>query len=369
MQIELRTGFTTGACAAAAAKAAALALCKSPINVVKIKCPSGQEIQIPVKECEVLNPNTAQASVVKDSGDDAKFDVTHGLEICARVSFHDGNGITVKGGDGVGIVTKPGLPVPIGEPAINPVPKGMIIDSVREVLPPDVSAEVLIRVPDGTKVAKRTFNPKLGILGGISILGTTGIVRPHCLKAFIRSMAAQIDVAVAQGYACLILVPGNIGEKIAKELFDTPTDTIVQTGDFVGYIIGKTVEKGVKQIVILGHPGKLVKLAAGIFNTNHRVADARREIVAAYAALAGASKLVIKNILRANTTEEMAKILDQSSLSDTTFNLIADAVKERVNERTGGRVKVSVVMVSLERKILGSDSEARGLKIWRRRSI
>jgi cobalt-precorrin-5B (C1)-methyltransferase len=369
MEIGLRTGFTTGACAAAAAKAAALALCKGSVNVVEIKSPSGQEMQIRVKECEVLNPNTAEASVVKDSGDDTKFDVTHGLEICARVSFHNGNGITVKGGDGVGIVTKPGLPVPVGQPAINPVPRGMIVDSVREILPSDISAEVLIRVPDGTKIADRTFNPKLGILGGISILGTTGIVKPHCLKAFIKSMAAQIDVAVAQGYTHLILVPGNISEKIAKELFDTPTDTIIQTGDFVGYMIRKTVEKDAKQIVILGHPGKLVKLAAGIFNTNHRVADARREVVAAYAALAGASRLVIKKIIGANTTEEMAKILDQSKLSNKTFNLIAEAVKERINERTGGRVKVNVVIVSLEQKILGYDSEARGLKIWRRRYI
>lgn len=364
----MRTGFTTGACAAAAAKAAALALSVGPVSAVKVRCPAGGEMEIPIKKCEVMTPNKAVASVVKDAGDDAKFDVTHGLEICATVRFHDGNGIVVKGGEGVGIVTKPGLPVPVGEPAINPIPKRMIIESMREAAPAGVSAEIIISVPDGAKVADRTFNPKLGIVGGISILGTTGIVKPRSLSAFVSSIAAQVDVAVAQGYTRLILVPGNIGERMARRLLETPTDTVVQTGDFIGYMIMKAAEKGVDQIVILGHPGKLVKLAAGIFNTNNRVADARREVVAAYAALAGASRLVVERIMQANTTEEMAKILEHSKLSDATFNLIAEAVKERIIGKIGGKLKVSVVIVSLGGKLLGSDSSARGLEIWRRKS-
>ena len=364
----MQTGFTTGACAAAAAKAATLTLSIGPVNAVKIKSPSGKEIEIPIKKCEVISPSTARASVVKNAGDDAKYDVTHGIEICATVSFHQGTGIVVKGGEGVGIVTKPGLQVTVGEPAINPVPKRMIIESVREALPPNTSAEIIISVPDGAKVTSRTFNPKLGIVGGISILGTTGIVKPRALRTFIESIVTQIDVAVAQGHTTLILVPGNIGEKFAKQLLETPTDTIIQTGDFMGYMIKKAVEKGVKEIVILGHPGKLVKLAAGIFNTNYRVADARREVVAAYAAMAGASKDIIAMIMQANTTEEMAKILKHIHMSEVTFNLIANAVKDRVTEKINGEVKVSTVIVSLDGTVLGLDFNARGLNYWRRSS-
>jgi cobalt-precorrin-5B (C1)-methyltransferase len=364
----LRTGFTTGTCAAAAAKAATLALSIGPVNAVKINGPSGEEIGIPIKKCEVMGPSTARATVVKNAGDDVKYDVTHGIEICATVSFHQGTGIIVKGGEGVGIVTKPGLQVTVGEPAINPVPKRMIIESVREALPSNTSAEIVISVPDGAKVANRTFNPKLGIVGGISILGTTGIVKPRSISTFIESVVAQIDVAVAQGHRRLILVPGNIGEKFAKQLLETPADTVIQTGDFIGYMIKKAVEKGVKEIIILGHPGKLVKLAAGIFNTNYRVADARREVVAAYAAMAGASRDVVATIMKANTTEEMAKILQHVRLSQATFNLIANSVKDRVTEKVNGEVKVSTVIVSLDGTVLGLDSNAGGLDFWRRSS-
>jgi len=364
----LRTGFTTGACAAAAAKAATLALSSGPVSAVRIKCPAGVEIEIPIAKCERVGPHAARAIVVKNSGDDAKYDVTHGIEIIASVNIYNGTGITVKGGEGVGIVTKPGLQVAIGEPAINPVPKSMIIESVQEVIPANASAEVVISVPDGARLASRTYNPRLGIVGGISIIGTTGIVRPRSLSAFIASVAAEIDVAVAQGHERLVLVPGSIGEKNAKQLFGTSTEEIIQTGDFIGYMLKKANQKGVKEIIILGHAGKLVKLAAGIFNTNYRVADARREIVAAYAAQAGAPTNVIEMIMNANTTDEMADTLERYELAETTFNLIADAVKDRVIQKTGGSMKTQIVIVSYEGKVLGSDSETRGLKIWRRSS-
>ena len=323
-------------------------------------------MEIPIEKCEVTSPSAARASVVKNSGDDAKYDVTHGIEIFATVSLHRGTGISVKGGEGIGIVTKPGLPVPIGEPAINPVPKRMIIESVKEVIPSNVSAEIVISVPDGASVANRTYNPRLGIVGGISILGTTGIVKPRSLSALIASVEAEIDVAVAQGHQRLILVPGRIGERIAKQLLETSTDEIIQTGDFIGYGIRKAAEKGVKEIIILGHAGKLVKLAAGIFNTNYRVADARRETVAAYAAEAGAPRNVIEMIMHANTTDEMAETLERYDLSETTFNLIANSARDRVDQKTGSKIKANIVIVSYDGRVLGSDSQARGLHIWRR---
>ena len=368
MQIGLKTGFTTGACAAAAAKAAALTLSTGPVSAVVIKCPTGEQVEIPIARCEVINSTTARASIVKNSGDDAKYDVTHGIKIFATVSFQDGAEITVKGGEGIGIVTKPGLRVPIGQPAINPVPNRMIIESVKEVIPTNLSAEIVISVPEGTKVASGTYNPKLGIVGGISILGTTGIVRPRSVSAFIASLVSQIDVAVAQGHERLILVPGSIGEGIAKQLLETETDEIIQTGDFIGYMITKAAEKGVKEIIILGHAGKLVKLAAGIFNTNYRSGDARREIVAAYAALSGAPRSVIEMIMNANTTDEMANILERFDLSETTFNLIANEVKGRVLQKTNGKIKTTIVLVSYDGKVLGADSDVRRLQIWRRSS-
>jgi len=333
-----------------------------------IKCPTGEQIEIPVAKCEMVGPGAARAIVVKDAGDDAKYDVTHGIEIIALVNFHSGAGITVKGGEGIGVVTKPGLPVAVGEPAINPVPRSMIIESVQEVIPPNTSAEIVISVPSGAKLANRTYNPKLGIVGGISIIGTTGIVKPRSHSAFIASVAAEIDVAVAQGHERLVLVPGSIGEKIAKQLLGAPTEEIIQTGDFIGYMLKKAAEKRVKEIIILGHAGKLVKLAAGIFNTNYRVADARREVVAAYAAQAGAPTNVIEMIMHANTTDEMADTLERFELSETTFNLIAEAVKDRVIQKTGGGMKTWIVIVSYEGKVLGSDLEARRLGIWRRSS-
>jgi len=363
-QSGLRTGVTTGACAAAAAKAAALALSRGAVQAVMIKCPTGEQIEIPIEKCEITGINSSRAIVVKDSGDDAKYDVTHGIRIVAAVTLHDGTGVHVKGGEGIGIVTKPGLPVPIGEPAINPVPKRMVIESVNEVLGPNVSAEVLISVPDGDKVASRTYNPRLGIVGGISILGTTGIVRPRSVSAFIASLVAQIDIAVAEGHQRLILVPGNIGEKVAKTLLNTSNDEIIQTGDYVGYMIKKAVEKGATEIVLLGHAGKLVKLAAGIFNTNYRVADARREVVAAYAAMVGAQRGVIESIMHANTTDEMADTLERFKLSEATFNLIANSIKDRIVQMTRGKVKANIVLVSYDGRVLGTDSDARGLDIW-----
>lgn len=364
----MEMGFTTGACAAAAAKAAALALSVGPVKSVKITDSSGGEIEIPIEKCEIISENTARASVVKNAGDDAEYDVTHGIEISATVNLQKGTGIMVKGGAGVGIVTKPGLQVAVGEPAINPVPRRMIIESVKDSLNSDTSAEIVISVPEGVKVASRTFNPKLGIVGGISILGTKGIVKPRSSKAFIESIVPQIDVAMAQGHSRLILVPGNIGEEFAKKLLEVPPDAIIQTGDFMGYTIRKAAEKGVKEIVILGHSGKLVKLAAGIFNTNYRVADARREVVTAYAAMAGASKDTVTMVMQANTTEEMLQILERAQLAEATFNLIADAISDRVAEKINGEVKVSAVIVSLNGTVIGLDTNARGLNLWRRSS-
>ena len=358
----MKYGTTTGACAAAAAKAAVLALLDKPVDRVGIPSPIGVRFEIFVKESRKLSDDTGTAMVVKDSGDD--IDVTDKLAISATVKLTDDAKVTIKGGKGIGLVTKPGLPLSIGESAVNPMPRRMIEESVKEVLPPGKGAEVTLNIPEGEKVATKTLNAKLGVVGGLSVLGTTGIVKPLSMEACRRSLVPQIDVALSCGYERVFFVPGNIGERITKQLFKPPEDAIVQTGDFMGYMLDKAVEKGVKEIVLLGHPGKLVKLAAGIFNTHHKVADARNEVVAAYAGAVGADSPLVNRILQSNTTEEAISLLKQANLVQKTFDRIAERVSSRVSERVENKVKISVIMVSLDGIVLGMDENGRSVKPW-----
>ena len=351
MRRVLRYGITTGTCAAAAAKAALITLLSNPVDRVGVPSPIGIRFEILVKECRKLSDDTAIAHVIKDSGDD--IDVTNKLEISATVRLTNDGKIMIKGGKGIGVVTKPGLPVPISESAINPVPRRMIEDSIKEVLPSDKGVEVFLSALGGEEVAKKTLNSKLGVVGGISILGTTGVVKPLSMDAYRRSLVPQINVAIARGYERIFLVPGNIGGRIAKQLFKAPEDAIVQTGDFMGYMLDKAVEKGVKEITILGHPGKLVKLAAGIFNTHHKVADARKEVIAAYAGAVGADNELIHMILQSNTTEEAIELLKRADLLQSTFDKIAEKICLRSMERVGNKAKIGVILVSLDGSILG----------------
>jgi cobalt-precorrin-5B (C1)-methyltransferase len=358
----LKYGITTGATAAAAAKAAVIALISEPVDRVVIPTPIGIRFEIPVKESKKLSADSAVATAVKDAGDDV--DATDKIEIHATVKLTDDGKVTVKSGKGVGTVTKPGLAVAVGEPAINPMPKKMIIDAVREALPSGKGAEVVIEIPEGEKVAKKTLNAKLGIIGGISVLGTTGVVKPFSMEAWKRSMVPQIDIALAKGYKRVFVVPGNIGEKITKKLFKAPDETIIQTGDFMGFMLDQAAEKGVREIMLLGHPGKLVKLAAGIFNTHHKMGDARAEVIAAYAGAAGADSDTINRILQSNTTEEAAEILKQVNLSRATFDRIAEKVRSRVRDRIKEKAEVSVIIVSLDGAVLGMDESARCAEPW-----
>ena len=358
----LRYGITTGASAAAAAKAALIALVKEPVDRVIIPTPIGIRIEVPVKSSRKLSDDTAEAVVIKDAGED--IDATNKMEIIAIIKLTDNGEITIKSGKGIGKVTKPGLQVPIGEPAINPVPRSMITAAVKEVLPAGKGVEVTISAPEGEKIAQKTLNPKLGIIGGVSILGTTGIVKPLSLEACRRSLVPQIDVALAHGYQRIIFVPGNIGEKIAKQQFNVPEDAIVQTGDFMGYMIDKAVEKGVKEIILLGHSGKLVKLAANIFNTHHKVADARNEVIAAYAGAVGADTKTINALLQSNTSDQATETLRDANLVEATYTKIAERVSQRVCDRVENKIKVNVIIVSMDGKVLGMDQNARCNKPW-----
>jgi len=340
-------GITTGSAAAAAALAAFLSLENKKIPAVTIDSPFGK-LDIDVHCFKKLNSISGRACIIKMHYNDP--DVTKNLKICADIRINDSNKITVKGGKGVGVITKPGLQVPIGKHAINPVPMRMIKSNLQKALFNGKGAEVTIFVPCGEETAKKTMNSRLGITGGISILGTTGIARPMSSIAYEESLACQIDVAVAEGFKDLVFVPGNIGERIAKEILDVNEDQIVQMGNFVGFMLDKAHEKGVCNITLLGHAGKIIKIAAGIFNTKNSAADGRREIIAAYCGLLGADKELINKIFKSKTTEDMIDILDKEKMTFDIFSKIAEAVKEKCQEKV--EIDFDVIIVRMDGKIL-----------------
>ncbi|HOI71365.1 MAG TPA: cobalt-precorrin-5B (C(1))-methyltransferase CbiD [Methanobacterium sp.] len=347
---EIKYGITTGSGATAAARAALLVLNDEDVKIITIKTPMGN-LEIEVEKTKKLTDTHGQASVIKRPYNDP--DVTVNIEIIADLWITDTEGISIKGGEGVGQVTKPGLQVPPGKPAINPTPQKMIKENLSDLIPEGKGACVEISVPAGRKLAEKTINPKLGIIGGISILGTTGIARSMNLESYKKSFKCQMDVALAEGYQELIFVPGNIGEKIAQQILTAYPDQIIQMGNFPGYMLQQAAEMDVKHIILLGHAGKIIKLAAGIFNTEHKVADGRREIIAAHAALNGANKNLIGKIFNANTTEEMMGLLEGEDLLEETFNSIAQSVKDRSQERFPGELEV--IMVKMDGTVLNTN--------------
>lgn len=350
---ELRTGYTTGSCAAAAAKAATIAQLEGRVvREVAISLPQGGQLSLEISRVK-RSPGCCRAEVVKDAGDDP--DVTHGLTIVAEVSL-EGRDITILGGEGVGTVTRPGLSVPVGQAAINPVPRQMIEQEVRGVLPPGQGARVVISAPGGEKLALQTMNPRLGILGGISILGTGGIVRPMSEEAYRRSLVLQVDQALALGYRLLVLTPGRMGVKKAEEL-GLPRECVVETSNFVGSLLEECAVRPVQGVLLLGHLGKLVKVAAGIFHTLGKLADGRRETISAYAALEGAPREVIEQLMKMNTTEEAVEILGQKEFSHV-FHRLAEAASRRAAQYTGHRLRIGTLMYTLSGEIVGYDAGA-----------
>ncbi len=348
---KLRRGYTTGSAAAAAAKAAVKMLVKQQqVDQIKIATPAGVDLELEIINTK-LTTDYAQAAVIKDGGDDP--DVTDGLEIVAKVENKQ-SGIELIGGQGVGQVTKPGLAVKVGQAAINPTPRRMIKTEVKEVLPKDRGVKITIAVPAGEKTAQKTLNPKLGIKGGISILGTTGIVEPMSEQAYKDSLLLSIDQAVAQGLDKLVLVFGNYGKQQAKEL-GYKKQEIVRMSNFVGDILNHCVKQEVAEVVLIGHLGKLVKVAAGIFNTHSQVADARLETIAAYTASLGGTQDLIKQILAANTAEETVSIIKQAGREEV-FNLLAEKAVVRAREYVDSQLEVKSILFALETGVIGEYS-------------
>lgn len=351
----LRRGITTGTCAAAAAKAAVLAALGRPAAAVEVISPQGQTIIVAIAASQCF-AGGGSAAVVKDAGDDP--DITNGLTVSASVELTAGGGIVILGGEGIGTATKPGLAVPVGQPAINPGPRRMITEAVSSVLPAGVGAVVTIAIPGGRKIAARTLNPVLGIEGGLSVIGTTGIVEPMSEEAWKTSLTPQISVVRALGHETIVFVPGKIGQNIAVNRCQLPADLVVQTSNFIGYMLESAVSQGIKKVLLLGHPGKIVKVAAGIFHTHSRMADARMETLAAYAAAAGAPAAAVEEILDCTTTEAAMTVIDRHGLA-AVWQRLAHRASLRAERFVHGDLAVGTVIVTLAGGILGLDDTAK----------
>jgi cobalt-precorrin-5B (C1)-methyltransferase len=310
----LRTGWTTGTCAAAAAKAATTALATGEIQeTTEIGLPDGRRVRFGVDKC-ALTPTQAEAVVVKDAGDDP--DVTHGARLTATVRWRAEPGLELDGGVGVGVVTKPGLGLELGGPAINPVPRAMITQSVGEAV--DLSQQgvrVVISVPDGERMARKTTNARLGIIGGISILGTTGIVRPFSTASWRASVEQAISVLAAQGEDTVVLCTGGRTEKGAMRLLpQMPEVCFVEVGDFTGAALRRAVEYGLARVVFAGMAGKLTKLAAGVLMTHYTRSKVSLALLEDVTLKAGGPTDLAERVANANTARHAAELWDEAGL-------------------------------------------------------
>ncbi len=349
------TGVTTGTVATACSLAALDAILDTPdIACVKVETPK-KTLDIIIDECKRLSSCKAYAVAHKNPYNDP--DVTVDLAIVSTVELIDGTdedaNVVIAGGEGVGKITKPGLQIPVGEYAINPVPRRMIVKNISDKIPEGKIAKVTISIPEGEKIAKKTMNPKLGIVGGISVLGTTGIARSMSSDAYKNSIVTQLDVALASGIEELVFVPGNIGEKLALERLDISKEQIVQTGNFVGFMFEEAEKRGIKEFIFFGHMGKLIKVAGGIFDTKHAVADGRREIMVAHAALCGVGRDDLQRLFDSKTTDDMMDILNEVGVSVEVCNSIADAIRDRCKQRFD--LDLNVFLVDMEGNFLNDN--------------
>ena len=384
---RLQMGYTTGTCAAAAAKAAAILLLtrralkttftqpgvtpgqtepsrrapeaafsqpdESPgqteltrhaPETVSIMTPKGIPLELEVLE-QAFDGETASCAIRKYSGDDP--DVTDGILIYASARLRGEPGIVVDGGTGIGRITKPGLKRPVGEAAINPVPLDMIRRAAREVLEEfgeTSGLDILIYAPEGAEIAKKTFNPRLGIEGGISILGTTGIVEPMSEAALLESIELELRQKYALGCRRLILTPGNIGADFLKSLCPSAENALVKCSNYIGDTLDMAANVGFPEVLLVGHIGKLVKLSGGILNTHSRVADGRAELMAACALRAGCSGDTAREILGCLTTDEMLRVLKEENLLENTMEVLGERIDFYLKNRAAGRLTAAAIV-------------------------
>jgi cobalt-precorrin-5B (C1)-methyltransferase len=350
----LRTGYTTGACAAAAAKAATRCLVRAiELTEIETTLPNGARVTFPLRRCDRMGTR-AICSVIKDAGDDP--DCTHGAELVAEVELRAEPGIEIRGGVGVATVTKPGLGLDVGGPAINPVPRRNMTEMVEEELRGAAAkgALVTVSVPGGEQMAEKTTNARLGLLGGISILGTTGIVKPYSTAAYKASVVQAIDVATVRGETDLVLTTGGKSEKYAMQLMPRLSDeAFIQVGDFVGVGLKHCARRHAKRANIVGMMGKLSKMAAGKMMTHAAGSEVDMTLLAGFASELGASDELREQILAANTARHVLELAAASGLVGIT-SLVCRRVVEHATRHAGGTLDVRVFLVDFNGALLGS---------------
>lgn len=379
----LRWGYTTGSCAAAASqRAAALAfgMVFTAQDPIFLQTPKGIGLSLEMAEWEA-GEHWARCAVKKDSGDDP--DITNGILIHAKATvLSPDRGTAVKGttgeistmlteagpqiilaaGMGIGRVTKPGLACAVGEPAINPVPRKMILQELGtlcEELEFWGTLRIELSVPEGTALAQKTYNPRLGIAGGISILGTSGIVEPMSEQALIDTIKVEMNMRKAEGAEYLLITPGNYGETFLQAHYQLKPTASVKCSNFIGETLDYAEQSGFKGVLLVGHIGKLIKAAAGIMNTHSKYGDARMEILGVHAALAGASREWIVRLFSCNTTEQAIDLLDEAGLRQETLQSVLSKLEFHLKERTHHQLEVGAVIFSNQYGYLGETDAAK----------
>ena len=352
---KLRKGFTTGTCATAATAAAISMILNQDIEEkVTVSTANGVEVTMDIKDPS-FGELTASAAVKKDGGDDA--DATHGLLIYSTVTLiPDSNDIEIDGGEGVGRVTQKGLKCDVGMAAINPTPRAMIEKTARQLLGPNCGAKIIISVPGGEETAKLTYNSRLGIVGGISILGTTGIVNPMSEESWKASITIELTMLYNQGYRSVVLAPGNYGEDFATNVLGIPPHRIVNMSNFVGHVLKEVQRIGFTRVLMVGHMGKFVKVAGGIFSTHSKDSDARMEIIMANLALLGAPVELLEKVDQCITTDAAGTLIEEYHYEEV-YQVLVDKMKfrsERLLRNRKPEVSIDVVTFGTEAGYLAS---------------
>lgn len=359
---KLRYGYTTGSCAAAAAKAAAwMLLTGKRKDTISLVTPKGISLSLQVEDIR-MEEDFVSCAIRKDSGDDP--DVTNGTLVYARVSRRGTPEIAIDGGFGVGRVTKKGLDQPVGNAAINSVPRKMIRENLKEVLSltdADCGLDVVISVPDGERLAKQTFNPRLGIVGGISILGTTGIVEPMSEKALVDTIRVELNQRRAGGADYVLLTPGNYGCDFIRAGLNLRPEWAVQTSNFIGQSLDICRELGFRGALLVGHIGKLVKVGGGMLNTHSKYGDCRMEILAAHAGKAGLSPEKIGEILDCVACDDALRILQEAGCREKALDSLNERILFHLHHRAGENLELGTILFSKEYGLLAQSANALNL--------
>ena len=357
----LRRGWTTGTCAAAAAEVAALLLLtgKAPAEL-RLETPGGLTFTLPVEQPH-LDGDAAVYTVRKDAGDDP--DITNGVGITAAVRRAP-EGVMIDGGAGVGRVTRPGLAMPVGAAAINPGPRAQITAALERAAREcgyTGGFSVIISAENGEELAKQTYNGHLGVVGGLSILGTSGVVEPMSEKALVDTILLELDSLYAGGQRTAFLCPGNYGADFARDTLGLDLEKAVKCSNFIGEALDHAVFRGFDDILLVGHAGKLVKLAAGVMNTHSSVADGRQEIFTAHAALCGAGRDILEGLMQSISVDACIELLDRENLREPVLARIESEIEKRLALRLRGRGHVEFILFTAKYGILAQSPGAMAL--------